>query len=435
MNPVELALFVVVFAAVTARQLVGRGPGVGMIFGVGGLATVAVGVLDPDAAASVLVGEGPTLLFLLALFVLAAALLESGALDHLARWLVGRARSPADLPLVLFVGIGLVSALVINDALVVIGVPILVGVAARLRSDARPLLLVLGFSVTVGSVLTPFGNPQNLLVASAGGFSDPIVTFLRYLALPTAINLVLGGWYLRRRFGPSLAASAEPFRAVRDSAPAFWPRGAGLGRLLRRPVLLIFPAVILVLVVSEIAGALTHAPTLPPWEPALAGAALVLLLSPGRSAILRGVNWRILVLFAGLFLVVAGAVAGGLLPALESTFPIPGPTHAASATVALVGTSIVGPQLVSNVPWVGLQIPILSGLGFSASTPVAWMALAAASTLAGNVTLLGAASNLILVETAERHGVRLRWGEFVRDGLPVAALTLGVLLACLLVGL
>ena len=434
-NPLALLVLAGVLGAVVARQLLGRGPGVWLLFGVGGLATVGAGIVPPAGAAAVLVDEGPTLLFLLALFVFAAALVESGAIDHLARWLLGRARTPADLPFVLFVGIGLVSAVLINDALVVIGVPLLFAVATRLRADPRPLLLVLAFAVTVGSVLTPFGNPQNLLVAFAGGFADPIVTFLRYLALPTAINLVLGGWYLARRFGRRLGPADAAFAALRADAPPLWPRGGWATRVRQHPVLAVFPATIALLLGAEGASAVARLPVLPPWAPALAGATLVLLATPRRSAIARGVNVTVLVLFAGLFVVVAGAIAGGLLPGLEGLFPVPGPAHPLSATAAIVATSIVGPQLVSNVPWVGLQIPVLTGLGYSSATPVAWMALAGASTLAGNVTLLGAASNLILVDAAERRGVRIRLTEFAREGLPLSALTFAVLFGCLALGL
>jgi Na+/H+ antiporter NhaD/arsenite permease-like protein len=162
---------------------------------------------------------------------------------------------------------------------------------------------------------------------------------------------------------------------------------------------------------------------------------LLLLVSPGRSQTLQRVNWSILLLFAGLFVVVAGAVNGGVIGSLEGAFPIPGPGHPTGALLAVVGTSIAGSQLVSNVPWVALQIPVLSGLGYGAGSPIVWMALAAGSTLAGNVTLLGAVSNLIVVDTAEKLGVRIRLSEFIRHGLPLAGITIGVLVVCLAFGL
>lgn len=417
-----------------ARQIVGRGPGVWSLFVLGGAATILAGVLGPGAAGVVIYDELPVLLFLLALFFFAEALREAGALDHLAHWLIGRARRPSDLPFVLFVGLGLVSALFINDALVLVGVPILVAVAARLRADAKPLILVLAFSVTVGSTLTPFGNPQNLLIALAAGFPSPVATFLEYLGLPTAINLVVGGWFLGRVYRRSMPPADDHFANVRAEAPPLFPEGGWLRRLKEKPVLWAFPGTMIVLITVDLVAAFTHGPAVPIWAIALGGIGILLVASPRRVPIVKAVNWRILLLFVGLFVVVQGAVAGGIVAEIESILPIPGPGHPA-AVLSLVGTTLVGSQAVSNVPWVGLQIPVLTGLGYSSTTPVAWMALAASSTLAGNVTFLGAASNLIVTETAERSGLRITLGEFVRVGLPLTAITIAVTLACLWVGL
>lgn len=424
----------VVFVAVIVRQVTHRGPPTWALFVAGAFATIALEVLPASGAQAELTASAPTLIFLFALFLFAGALEGAGAIDHLARWILSRPRRPSELPFDLFVGIGIVSAFMVNDALVLIGVPLLIGVASRLRSDPKPLLLILAFSVTVGSTLTPFGNPQNLLVAVASGVASPVTTFLRYLALPTAVNLLVGGWYVRWVYGSKLPATnptpTPPTERIRLFPEHGWAR-----RLRAYPVLAIFPGTMVVLITLDITSALTHGPPVPVWETALAGAALLLLVSPNRSQAVQRVNWSILLLFAGLFIVVAGAVNGGVIASLDSVFPVPGPGHPTAALLAITGTSIGASQLVSNVPWVALQIPVLTGLGYSAQTPIVWMTLAASSTLAGNVTLLGAASNLILVEAAEKMGVRIRLSEFVRHGAPIAALTIAVLLAFLVVGL
>ncbi len=435
MNLVAAAVLAIVFGAVIARQTTGRGPPVWTLFVAGGFLTVVTEVLPPTGAEAAIAGAGPTLVFLFALFVFASALEAAGVLDHVARWTIGLARRPADLPFFLFVVIGLVSAILVNDALVLIGVPILLGVARRLAIPPKPLLFVLAFAVTVGSTLTPFGNPQNLLVAVQSGLPFPIATFFEFLALPTAINLLVGGWYLRWVYRRSMPADAEEFARARAEAPRLFPEGGWRRRLAEQPVIWVFPGTMLVLVTVDIVSALVRGPSVPTWEIALAGAVVLVLASPGRAPILQKVNWSILLLFAGLFVVVQGALTGGVVAAMTSYFPIPGPGHTSEAILAIVGTSLGGPQLVSNVPWVALQIPVLARLGYGAGTPVVWMALAAGSTLAGNVTLLGAVSNLILVDSAERHGVHIRLAEFVRHGLPVALITVAVLVACLVVGL
>jgi len=337
----------------------------------------------------------------------------------------------------LFLGFGLASAFLVNDALVVIGVPVLVAVARRTGAPPRPLLLSLAFAVTVGSALTPFGNPQNLLVSVDSGLRSPVATFLRFLLLPTALNLVLGAYYLRWRFRSELRDRSRG-EGARGSAPKRFPLLPTTGwreRFARHPVVLVFPVTVLVLITVDVTAAATGGPPVPVWMTAGAGAVVLLLLSPGRGGILRRVDWEILLLFAGLFLVVGAAVQGGLVRAAEAHFPLPGPSHALAGLGTIVATAAVGPQLVSNVPWVALEIPVMVGAGYGSATPIAWVALAAASTLAGNVTLLGAASNLIVVDLSERAGVRIDLRTFVRYGLPLAALTLAVLLGTLLVGL
>jgi Na+/H+ antiporter NhaD/arsenite permease-like protein len=374
------------------------------------------------------------LVFLFALFVFAGALDGAGALDHLARWILSRSRQTADLPFNLFVGIGIFSAILVNDALVVIGVPLLIGVASRLRADPKPLLLVLAFSVTVGSTLTPFGNPQNLLVAVASGMRSPVTEFLRFLAVPTAINLLLGGWYVQWIYGAKLRPEEPPTSLATQRVPLL-PAGGWVRRLRSHPVILIFPATMTVLVTLDLTSALTGDLPVPIWQIALAGAIVLLLLSPGRTQTVQRINWSILLLFAGLFVVVAGAVEGGVIAAVDGIFPTPGPGHPGGALLAIVGTSLGGSQLVSNVPWVAFNIPVLSGLGYGPGNPIIWLALAAGSTLAGNVSLFGAVSNLIVVDSAEKFGVHIRLSEFIRQGAPLAAMTIAVLVICLALGL
>ncbi len=403
-----------------------------MIFLAGAFGMVATEVLPAGEAYSALTANLPVIVFLFALFILVAGLEQAGALEHIARWVVGRAQSPADLPFVLFVTLGVFSAFIVNDALVLVGVPLLLGVARRLRVSARPLLLTLAFSVTVGSVLTPLGNPQNLLVSLGSGLGSPISTFFRYLLLPTAVNLLVGGLYVRHVFGVGLSREAgqrEPLPGIAFFPPATW------GTLVWRfPSLVIFPVTVIAMIVLDVLSAIVGGPNVPLYLVALGGAVVALILSPGRTGLFARVDWSILVLFASLFVVVAGVVNGGVLAAIEASLPIPGPSHA-TALPAIILTSLVGSQLVSNVPWVALQIPVLHALGYGTATPWAWVALAASSTLAGNVTLLGAASNLIVVQQAERAGVRIDLREFARIGIPLAAITVLVLSSFLWVGL
>jgi Na+/H+ antiporter NhaD/arsenite permease-like protein len=434
LNLLAAAVLVVTVGAVLSRQLLLRGPPIWLIFLAGAFAMVGVGVLSVSGAGAAIADNLPILVFLFSLFVFAAGLEQAGALDHLARWILGRTLRSSDLPLILFVAVGIVSAFVINDALVLVGVPVLFAVARRLKVSAEPLLLTLAFSVTVGSVLTPFGNPQNLLVSLGSGMSAPVATFFRYLLLPTIVNLLVGGLYLRRVFRSQLRATEGTGISVSPRVPLL-PRGGLLDLSLRFPALVLFPVTMLVMITVDVTTSLTNGPSVPLYAIALGGAIGVLLLTPGRSELFARVDWTIIVLFAALFVVVAGAVEGGLLSGIETILPNPGPGRPVAATATIIATSLAGSQLVSNVPWVALQIPVMHALGYGASAPWAWIALAAGSTLAGNLTLLGAASNLIVVEQAERAGVRIGLGRFVKVGLPLTAMTVAVLFVFLVVGL
>jgi Na+/H+ antiporter NhaD/arsenite permease-like protein len=432
-QPLAVALLAGTVGGVIVRQLLQRGPPIWVIFGVGALATVGSGELPLSGASGALLTNLPVLLFLLALFLFAAALERSGALDRLARRIIAGSRSPAQLPALLFVTFAALSTFILNDALVLIGVPLVLSVARRLRTAPEPLLLSLACSVTVGSVLTPFSNPQNLLVALESGLRAPVAVFLELLLLPTLVNILLGAWLVRRLLGRQVRSAPLAPGLLGEGTPHLLPEEGLAGPVRRHPVLALFPATIAALLAIGVAAAFTGGELVPLYLVALVGALLLLLVSPGRRSLLTHVNWTILLLFAGLFVVVAGAVHGGVLTALEAATP--GPAQRTPATAGIVLESLLGSQLVSNVPWVGLQIPALHSLGYGAATPWAWAALAAGSTLAGNLTLLGAASNLIVVEQAGASGVRIGLREFVRVGAPLTLLTVAVLLGFLWVGL
>jgi Na+/H+ antiporter NhaD/arsenite permease-like protein len=433
-NLLAAAVLIATVGAVLSRQLLFRGPPIWLMFLVGAFAMVAVGALSVSGAGTAISENLPILVFLFSLFIFAAGLEQAGALDHVARWIVTRAHRPSDLPLVLFVAVGIVSAFVVNDALVLVGVPVLFAVARRFQVSAEPLLLTLAFSVTVGSVLTPFGNPQNLLVSLGSGITAPVATFFRYLLLPTIVNLLVGGLYLRRVFRSQFSALTTPGISAAPRVPLF-PPGGLMRASLRFPVLFLFPLTMLVMISVDVATSLTNGVNVPLYAIALGGAIGVLLFTPGRSELFARVDWSIIILFAALFVVIAGAVAGGLLSGIEALLPIPGPGHPVAATAAIIAASLGGSQLVSNVPWVALQIPVMHALGYGASTPWAWIALAAGSTLAGDLTLLGAASNLIVAEQAARAGVRIGLVRFVKVGLPLTVMTVAVLFAFLVLGL
>jgi Na+/H+ antiporter NhaD/arsenite permease-like protein len=438
----ELAagILILLYATVVTRQVLTRGPSLSILFLVAGGAMVLFGVISPQVALGSI--NFTIIAFLFAMFIFAVGLDRAGVLAHLASWLVSRGRNIETVPFYLFVGIGLVSAIVVNDALVLLGVPLILALSKRIGTPPVPLLLTMAFAVTVGSVMTPIGNPQNTLVALSSGISFPFATFGEYLVIPTIVNLIIGGWLMMKWFGPKLKSDAAKRLGDVERKPVhlfpFEPK-EGWARWIRlNPSVLIFPATLGVMVVSDVGAALGRLPDYPIWAISLVGALLLLLVQPSSKELLNGVDWNTLLLFVGLFVVMGGVAAAGLFSSMGSIFPIPPASHAGSQPVA-IGTvmvsSLFGSQLLSNVPWAALSIPLLSGLGYGVATPRVWMALAAGCTLAGNVTLLGAASNLIVVNRAEKEGVRIGFVDFLKYGLPLTVVMFGVVFGCLLVGI
>ncbi|MCX5859625.1 MAG: SLC13 family permease, partial [Proteobacteria bacterium] len=131
------------------------------------------------------------ILFLFGMFVVGEALEESGYLARLSYHIFRRAKSVNSLLILILFGMGFLSALLMNDTLAIIGTPVVLHLARRHRVSPKLLLLALAFAITTGSVMSPIGNPQNLLIAIHSGMKNPFLTFFARLFLPTAVNLFL----------------------------------------------------------------------------------------------------------------------------------------------------------------------------------------------------------------------------------------------------
>lgn len=146
------------------------------------------------------------ILFLFGMFIIGKALEESGYLVHLSGRLFKGSKSADGFLLVLIFSAGLASALLMNDTIAVIGTPLVLLLSSRRRIPPKPLLLALAFSITIGSVMSPVGNPQNLLIAVNGQIDNPFAVFLGFLFIPTIINLFLLFFLIRLYFRGSFSA-------------------------------------------------------------------------------------------------------------------------------------------------------------------------------------------------------------------------------------
>jgi Na+/H+ antiporter NhaD/arsenite permease-like protein len=338
------------------------------------------------------------LLFLFGTFIIGQGLEESGYLAHVSYKYFKRASSLDQLFLIVMLGAGVASAVLMNDTVAIVGTPVVLLLARKHAIPPKPLLLALAFSVTIGSVMSPIGNPQNLLIALHGNVPDPFLTFLRHLFVPTVLNLFVAFLLLRRYHrsewhDAELRHSQEP---IRSHALALLSKIS-----LQTMILLVIVKTLLSLVGTGEQFRLTHI--------ALASCLPILVGSPRRWGLVRRIDWHTLVFFATMFVLMEGVWQTGFfqLVLAESHLDIRLPE-------VILAWSIVGSQFVSNVPLVALTLPLLgAGTG-------ELMALAAGSTIAGNMFILGAASNVIIIQRAESSGGEtLRFWEFARVGIPL----------------
>jgi Na+/H+ antiporter NhaD/arsenite permease-like protein len=399
---VPLVVLCAVFLLIMIRQIGTVRLQIWQIMLGGALAVIVAGSIPPGDALRAI--DLDVMVFLFGMFVVGQALEESGYLAHVSYRVFRKARTRNALVLVIVFGAGLASAILMNDTLAIIGTPVVLLLARKHGMRPAILLLSLAFAVTIGSVMSPIGNPQNLLIAVHGGVPQPFVTFLRWLFLPTVINLFITVMVMRKLYPDDfhmaeLAHSQEPIRnhdlAVLSRISLF--------------------SVLLLIGIKIVAGLVGKGDVLPLPHIALGAALPVLVGSPKRWGILRRIDWQTLVFFASMFVVMESVWRTGFFQwaLVEMQVNV-------LSTGMILGVSVLLSQLISNVPLVALYQPLMLHAG--AGVPEL-MALAAGSTIAGNLFILGAASNVIIIQNAEkRTGDTLTFLEFARAGVPLTVL-------------
>ena len=367
----------------------------------GAIALVGVGAVTPEAAVQAL--HLPTLILLFAFMVLSAQMRFGGFYGWVTLKLAMLPLTPPRLLGALIIVAAALAAVFSNDIVCLAVAPVLIDACQRRGLDPIPYLLALACAANVGSAATLIGNPQNMLIGSTLRLS-----FGGY-ALEAAGPVLLGllatwgiiAWQARRRWtAPPAESGTMPGRRA-DDQPAFhrWQTLKGL------------------MVATALLGVFLFT-AWPREAAALVGAGVLLTSRRLHSRHMLGlVDWELLVLFVGLFVVnhafqhtglAAQAVAG--LAAAGAPLDQPGPLFAATVLLS---------NLVSNVPAVLLLLP-------AATHPQAGLILALASTLAGNLLLVGSIANLIVADAAARRGLRLDWRIHARAGVPVTLTTLAL---------
>jgi len=346
---------------------------------------IGLGLLNVEQAWQAI--DAKTIIFLLSMMIVNANLSYSGFFQLALASLLRLTTSPFGILLVLTWSSGILSAFFLNDTLAIVFTPLVLSLTQALKLNPIPYLLAVAGATNVGSVATISGNPQNILI---GSFSKiPYLEFAQALTPVAAMGLTLQVMLLWMLY--------PDVRSLQSSSHSF-----PVSLRIFKPLLVKAVGVTVGMLAAFIGG-------IPITNAAFVAAAVLLItrrIKPER--ILKTIDWNLLMMFSGLFV---------LTRCTQELQLLNGVTQWVDDGLGLVIITTVLSNLISNVPAVLLLQPLIPS-----ENSQAWLLLAASSTLAGNLTLLGSVANLIMVEAADQLGYRLGFVEHLRFGVP---LTLG----------
>ncbi|MFN3493581.1 MAG: anion transporter [Hydrogenophaga sp.] len=374
----------------------------------GAIAVIALAGLSVEDAARAI--DLPTIVLLFAFMVVSAQMRLGGFYTAVTRR-VGELPLSYPALLAALIGVaGALSAVFSNDIVCLAMTPVVARLCLQRGLNPVPFLLGLACSANIGSAATLIGNPQNMLIGSV--LQMPFAGYAAQALPPVLISLVLlWGWLA---FGPGASTAVatgpapvrghpQPVAEPAEADPVFdgWQTAKGLAVAL---------ALMLVFLFTD----------WPRDVAALVGAGLLLLSRRLQSARVMGlIDWPLLILFMGLFVVNHALESTGLAARAVAWLGTQG-VHLADPGPLLVVSAVLS-NLVSNVPAVMLLLPHLGAGGESAGAM-----LALASTFAGNLLLVGSIANLIVADLARRQGITIDWKRHALTGIPVTLASLAV---------
>lgn len=399
---ISAIILLIVFTFIAVRQIGKIKLEIWQVMTLGALGCLLTGEISAfDAVKSV---NLDVIIFLFGMFVVGVGLEESGYLSHLSYKIFKWAKSQDELLILILFIIGFASAFLMNDTLAIIGTPVVLHLSKKHNTSGKLLLLTLAFAVTIGSVMSPIGNPQNLLIALEGNIHNPFILFFKLLLIPTVINLIVAYFVLKLFYkdkfhNNSLNHSQEPIMSK------------SLAKLSKISLYIII--IMVILKISIVTAGINFDFRL--TYIALVASLPILIFSEKRFEVLKNVDWKTLLFFVSMFILMQSFWNSGLIQGLINNMNI----NIKNMLMIFV-VSIVLSQFISNVPLVALYLPMLLEAGASSKEMVA---LAAGSTIAGNLFILGAASNVIIIQNAEKKSNEtITFLEFAKVGIPLTVL-------------
>jgi Na+/H+ antiporter NhaD/arsenite permease-like protein len=381
MITVSFVVSAAIFVAIALRQWLPRAVRIWHIMVAGAAVLLALGEISPRAALAAV--DWNVIAYLFGVFSIGTALYDNGV-SHAAGARLARAGNDSRVFLLFILAMALCAAVLTNDAAAAIGTPIALMLARAMGWRPAVPLLALCAAVTIGSMATPIGNPQNILIATAGGLPSPVLTFALWLGTPALLSLAFACLWLRRHLaGPRGSGEGAPLPPP-HATPRTWPAWLAT-------------ALLVLLVVGD---------SLP-----------IYLFGRRRRRTFLEVGWATLAFFVAMFVVTGALLQSGSLQAMLGSFHARLGEPGITAAIAFWAS-----QVFSNVPLVQIYLELLP------DRPVPnLMMLAGISTLAGNLFIISAASNVIVVQQAERYGQHpFHFWRFAWMMLPVTVVSVAL---------
>ena len=364
----------------------------------GAVAMILFGIITFEEAVQAI--DFNTIALLLGMMIVIAVLELDGFFTFIAEKTISLSKSRNQLLTIIVFVTGIASAFLVNDAVVLLFTPVIIKICRSAKLNPVPYLIAEILASNIGSAMTITGNPQNILIGMQSGI--PYLNFLLHLLPVSFIGMILIVFiiklFFKAEFGNKNHLQFQEdefnydFKSMKVSVPIF----AGI-------IILFF---------------FSHTFNISIPLIALAGASLILIFGRIKpSKVIKEVDWVLLLFFAGLFIVVHGIEKVGVLNRFIENTPV---SNNLTGIISLHGLSLVLSQIVSNVPFTILMLPILK----SASSDLLWLSLASAATLAGNATIIGAVANLIVIEVAKKYDVEIGFWQFFKVGVVITFITL-----------
>lgn len=401
--PIAIIILLIILIAIALRQIVRFVIPIWVIMAAGAIAVLLFQQITPMQALTAV--EPDVILYLLGVFLISQAAEESGYLEHLTDKIFFHAHTGKQALLIIVFVLGLSAALLMNDTIAIVGTPIILQLCKSHKDLTKPLLFALAFAITIGSAVSPIGNPQNLLIAVKGSLASPFLDFIKPLAIPTLINLVVTYLFIYLIYRHKLSESIEkPIPApINDYQTVM---------LVKISLIIMF-----ILVIAKIITDFFQFPPRVNFSYIALISALPILLSKQRWILIKRLDWGTLIFFASTFILMQSVWNSGFFQTTINNYHL-----AVTQITIIILISIILSQFISNVPLVALYLPLLINHHVSDSH---YLALAVGSTIAGNVSILGAASNVIIVQNTEKRGVKgFGFFEFIKIGVPLTIINI-----------